>query len=89
MCRFGVSPWLLCVSGLETGVKMGLPVGNDGILDQCYHNRDREKEIWDMFDKQWKAQGNSLAVQWLGLCAFTAEGLGSIPGQETKIPQAA
>ena len=32
--------------------------------------------------------GNSLAVQWLGLCAFTAKGLGSIPGQGTKIPQA-
>ena len=32
--------------------------------------------------------GNSLVVQWLGLCALTAEGLGSIPGQETKIPQA-
>ena len=31
---------------------------------------------------------NSLVVQWLGLCAFTAEGLGSIPGQGTKIPQA-
>ena len=29
-----------------------------------------------------------MAVQWLGLCAFTAEGLGSIPGQGTKIPQA-
>ena len=28
-------------------------------------------------------------VQWLGLCAFIAEGLGSIPGQGTKIPQAA
>ena len=27
-------------------------------------------------------------VQWLGLCAFTAEGVGSIPGQGTKIPQA-
>ena len=26
-------------------------------------------------------------VQWLGLCAFTAEGLGSIPGRRTKIPQ--
>ena len=24
--------------------------------------------------------GNSLAVQWLGLCIFTAKGLGSIPG---------
>ena len=27
-------------------------------------------------------------VWWLGLCAFTAEGLGSVPGQGTKIPQA-
>ena len=26
-------------------------------------------------------------VQWLGLCAFTAEGLGSVPGWGTKIPQ--
>ena len=32
--------------------------------------------------------GNSLAVQWLGLGAFTAEGPGSIPGQGTKILQA-
>ena len=32
--------------------------------------------------------GNSPVVQWLGLCALTAEGLGSIPGRETKIPQA-
>ena len=32
--------------------------------------------------------GNSLVVQWLGLCAFTAEGQGSVPGQGTKIPQA-
>ena len=28
-------------------------------------------------------------VQWLGLCTFTAEGPRSIPGQGTKIPQAA
>ena len=28
-------------------------------------------------------------VQWLGLCALTAEGLGSIPDWGTKIPQAA
>ena len=33
--------------------------------------------------------GNSLAVQWLGLCALTAEGPGSIPGGGTNIPQAA
>ena len=27
-------------------------------------------------------------VQWLGLCISTAGGMGSIPGQGTKIPQA-
>ena len=32
--------------------------------------------------------GNSLAVQWLGLCAFTAKDLGLLPGWGTKIPQA-
>ena len=34
-------------------------------------------------------KGNSLAVQWLGLGAFTAGSPGLIPGQETKIPQSA
>ena len=34
-------------------------------------------------------RGNSLAVQWLGLCTFTAKGLGSILGRGTKILQAA
>ena len=33
--------------------------------------------------------GNSLAVQWLGLHAFTAEGEGSIPGWGTRVPKAA
>ena len=32
--------------------------------------------------------GNSLAVQWLGLCTFNAKGVGSIPAWETKILQA-
>ena len=32
--------------------------------------------------------GNSLTVQWLGLCTFSAEGPGSIPSQGTKILQA-
>ena len=32
--------------------------------------------------------GTSLAVQWLGLCTFTAEGPGSNPSRGTKIPQA-
>ena len=35
------------------------------------------------------ATGKSPVVQWLALHAFTAEGPGSIPGQGTKIPQAA
>ena len=34
---------------------------------------------------QWKKNWvNSLVVQWLGLCAFTAEGVGLIPGWGTK-----
>ena len=41
----------------------------------------------DASDKK-AIHGNSLAVQWLGLHAFTAEGLGSIPGRGTEIPQA-
>ena len=32
--------------------------------------------------------GNSLVVQWLGLCASIAGGAGLIPGRGTKIPQA-
>ena len=36
-----------------------------------------------------KNEGNSLVVQWLGLHAFTAKNLGSVPGQETEIPYAA
>ena len=33
--------------------------------------------------------GNSLAVQCLGLSAFTAKGLGSVPCRGTEIPQEA
>ena len=33
--------------------------------------------------------GVSLVIQWLGLCAFTAEGTGLIPGQVTKILRSA
>ena len=32
--------------------------------------------------------GNSLGVQWLGLCAFTAEAAGLMSGWKTNIPQA-
>ena len=46
--------------------------------------------IWLLFIKlcfRSDFQGNFLAIQWLGLRAPTTEGLGSIPGQGTKIPQ--
>ena len=33
-------------------------------------------------------EGNSLEVQWLEVCAFTAGGTGLFPGWETKILQA-
>ena len=32
--------------------------------------------------------GNSLVVQWVGPCAFTADGPGLIPGWRTKLPLA-
>ena len=39
--------------------------------------------------KKKKIGGNSLLVQWLELCTFTAEGPGSIPGGGSRILQAA
>ena len=45
------------------------------------------------FIKQRRSQrlmgtGNSLMVQWLGLCVFTAEDTSSIPSRGSKILQA-
>ena len=42
--------------------------------------------LHDMIKKIIYDIGNSLAVQWLGLYAFTVEGLGLIPAWRTKIP---
>ena len=39
--------------------------------------------------QKWNEGGNSLGAQWLALGAFTAVGLGSVPGRGTKNPQAA
>ena len=39
-----------------------------------------------MFKKKKKNERTSLVVQWLRLCAFTEKGIGSNPGQGTKIP---
>ena len=38
--------------------------------------------------KKERRTGNSLAVQWLGLHTFTAEGADSVLDGGTKIPQA-
>ena len=44
--------------------------------------RHRDSELFQ------KTKKNSLVVQWLGLSAFTAKGMGSTPGRGTKILQA-
>ena len=47
---------------------------------------------WCWFGKQQTEKPevrNPLVVQWLGLSALTVGAPGSIPGQGTKIPQAA
>ena len=43
-----------------------------------------------MLNRLFKTQpfGEFPVAQWLQLCPFSAEGLSSIPGQGTKIPQA-
>ena len=53
-------------------------------------NKKNRKLCLHLFIHAYRnCKGNSLAVQWLGLHAFTAKNLGSVPGQETKIPYAA
>ena len=45
--------------------------------------------IWGLvFQYSETHRGNFLEVQWLGLCTFSTQGMGSIPGQGTKIPKA-
>lgn len=45
-------------------------------------------QFFDILCSKVEILGNSLEVEWLGLSAFTVEGMGSIPGQESKILQA-
>ena len=54
---------------------------------QTYHYIFEIKTGWKWGTKT-PVFGNSLAVQWLGLCTFTAEVPGSTPGWGTNIPQA-
>ena len=46
-----------------------------------------KKFFRDIKDFKTLGQGNSLVAQWLGLSAFSVQGSGSVPGQETD-PQA-
>ena len=56
-------------------------------IPRAMQRGQKKKEISFPFFKV--KPGNSLVIQWLGLSALTARGLGSVPGQGTKIPQAA
>ena len=47
---------------------------------------DKQKFYSQKTDVQTLDLGNSLAVHWLGLHAFTAHGPGSTPAQGAKIP---
>ena len=48
----------------------------------------RELSGISSFSYKDTSPGNSLVVQWIGLCAFTAKGQGSIPARGTKMLQA-
>jgi len=47
------------------------------------------KLVKEILQTRETTPGNSMVVQCLGLCASTTGGVGSIPGQGSKIPHAA
>ena len=55
-----------------------------GNFEETKRKIGREKEGKEEKKKK-KERETFLVVQWLRLCAFPAEGMGSIPGQGTKI----
>ena len=57
---------------------MGKRISDQGAVRSLLTKRKEKTE-------KLRVEGNSLVVQWLGLCAFTAEGVGSIPSRGTKI----
>ena len=54
-----------------------------------YDLKKHKKQKTNMLNMYEREAGSSLVVQWLELCAFTAKGMGSIPGQGTNIIEAA
>ena len=87
-----LSVWSLCsatreaaiVRGLRAAMKSGprLPQLEKALAQKRRPNTAKNKLI------KKGHQGTSLAVQRLRLCASSARGAGSIPGQGTKIPHA-
>ena len=69
---------VLSSNGLQFVPSIHSAICNDSQIQICPHCSEHKECI----------RGNSPAVQWLALCAFTAEGPGSIPGRGTKILQA-
>ena len=66
-------------------IKVKLKRGHQKIMEKAPLS---EKDvIWNLIFKK-QTLGTSLAVQWLRLCTPNAGGMGSIPGQGTKIPHA-
>ena len=79
--RYHLTPIRIAIIKKTRNNKHWQGCGEKGTLVHCW---------WECnwrFLKKLK-MGNSLAVQWLGLCSFTVEATGSIPGRGTKIPQA-
>ena len=59
----------------------------ESLLLFTLHNPEILKELQILLFKICNLQ-NSLAVRWLGPCAFTSGDPGSMPGGESKIPHA-
>ena len=60
-------------------------------LNTVENNKAMSQQLLESNISVWyqdKQAGTSLVVQWLRLHAVNAEGVGSIPGQGTKIPHA-
>ena len=65
-----------------------LPPGNDEEIAGQMEKLELPNSDPSFNLKHKVLDGNSLAVQWLGLCTFTAKGMGSIPDRGTQILQA-
>ena len=53
----------------------------------CCHSGVARPQLFREQCRKWE-EGTSLVVQWLRFCTSTAGVVGSIPGWETKVPQA-